>query len=68
MSPTVKAFWASLLITVASLSVLIFLAFEFYGEHANLSAVLALGSCIGLVSHPMLKSRFQKRARNILPR
>lgn len=62
MNPTNKAFLAALLVTAVSLFLLIALAFKLYGEHTSLPVLLAIGSFIGIVTQPILKRRFQKRA------
>jgi hypothetical protein len=62
MNPVFKAFLASLLITIAAICLLIGLAFNHYGERTNFPFLLALGSCVGLTTLPLMKNYFKQRA------
>lgn len=61
VNPSLKAFLVTLLVTTVSLVLLIGLAVKFYGVDTNFPAVLGIGSCIGLVTQPILKRRYQMR-------
>lgn len=62
MNASIKAFWVTLLVTTVSILLLSALASKLYGDHANFVVVLAIGSCIGIVTQPIFKRRLQMRA------